>query len=353
MRLIPMAVRASPWLQQRKEPDEEQLLRLFWNRAELKKELARLRREREKLIDQLRQQEGVNLRAQQRLEQLENLLADPLQANNAAVYYQLRGVWSLGRRRLQRLARELADRQQDREEGHAQRLFERLRDGEIGSLDEKIADLAGRVRAMESDLRAAGGERQRLRGFWNYFRRRRADDQGEAIRAALEGVHAQVDRLVAERRERELESAPNFGGLSIEGRRNINLAVIALAQQLLVELAEHNVAGLAREASIRPLAEVVYGSLAECRALSRNIAAVQRRLENGETLNGQIRQRTEYLRRRAQYRRDADVVPVAGLLGSIPVLVPDEGEPVSADAHQIQVNVLADEYWDIYASLLT
>ena len=77
-----MATIASPLLQRRKEPDEEQLLKLFWNRAELKKELGKLRLEKEKLVDQLRQQESVNLRSEQRLEQLENLLADPLQAAN-------------------------------------------------------------------------------------------------------------------------------------------------------------------------------------------------------------------------------------------------------------------------------
>ena len=49
-----MAAIASPLLQRRKEPDEEQLLKLFWNRAELKKELGKLRLEKEKLLDQLR-----------------------------------------------------------------------------------------------------------------------------------------------------------------------------------------------------------------------------------------------------------------------------------------------------------
>ena len=126
-RPIQMATIASPLLQRRKEPDEEQLLKLFWNRAELKKELAKLRREKEKLIDQLRQQETINLRAQQRLEQLENLLADPLQAVNAVIYYQLRGVWQQCRKRLMRVARELADRQQDREEQHSRGRFEQKR----------------------------------------------------------------------------------------------------------------------------------------------------------------------------------------------------------------------------------
>ena len=59
--------------------DEERLLKLFWNRAELKKEFATLRREGEDLKAKLQKQEGVTMRAQQRLEQLEGMLSDPLQ----------------------------------------------------------------------------------------------------------------------------------------------------------------------------------------------------------------------------------------------------------------------------------
>ena len=59
------------------EPDEEQLLRLFWNRANLKKEFATLQRERERLTDRLRRQEGATLKIQQTLEQLEGMLANP------------------------------------------------------------------------------------------------------------------------------------------------------------------------------------------------------------------------------------------------------------------------------------
>jgi hypothetical protein len=50
--------------------EQEQLLRLFWNRAELKKELERFRHESFVLVEQVRQQEAKTLRVQQRLEQL-------------------------------------------------------------------------------------------------------------------------------------------------------------------------------------------------------------------------------------------------------------------------------------------
>ncbi len=347
-----MATIATPLLQRRKEPDEEQLLKLFWNRAELKKELAQLRRDKDKLIDQLRQQEGVNLRSQQRLEQLENLLADPLQAMNALVYYQLRGVWQQCRKRLTRVARELAERQQDREEQHAKARFEQARDAEMAVMDAKLADVDGRLRVVAEDLRAFEERGCQLRGFWNYFRRRVANERAEATRAALEGLQSQVERLQAARREKELEPGPAFAGLSIEGKRNINLAIVAMAQQLLVHFAEQNVAGLAREAAVRSLTDVTYGSVAECQVLGHAIETVARRLETMERLNALVRRRAEFLKLTAQYRRETDTVPVAGSFATVPVRITDGGEPQPADDRVIPVNVLADEYWDIYAVLL-
>jgi hypothetical protein len=347
-----MATMANALLQRRKEPDEEQLLKLFWNRAELKKELAQLRRDKDKLIDQLRQQEGINLRSQQKLEQLENLLADPLQAMNALVYYQLRGVWQQGRRRLARVARELEERQRDREEQHARARFDQMRDADLAALDTKLGELNERARVVANDLQAFEDHGRSLRGFWNFFRRRAAAECAEATRATIEGLQSQIERLHTARRSKEAEPVPSLAGLSLESKRNINLAIVAMAQQLLVHLAEHNVAGLAREAAVRSLTDVTYGDITECQVLGRTIESVVRRLEALERLNALVRRRAEFLKLTAQYRRETDTVPVAGSFATVPVLITEAGEPRPADDRVIPVNVLADEYWDIYAVLL-
>ena len=66
----------------------EQLLKLYWNRAGVKRELKALRRERFELLDKLKEQEGAIVRAQEQLEGLERLLTNPLAAANAMVYFQ-------------------------------------------------------------------------------------------------------------------------------------------------------------------------------------------------------------------------------------------------------------------------
>ena len=44
---------------QRKKPDNEQLLKLYWNRAGVKRELNNLRSERYELLDKLKEQEDA------------------------------------------------------------------------------------------------------------------------------------------------------------------------------------------------------------------------------------------------------------------------------------------------------
>jgi hypothetical protein len=348
-----MASISNALLARKKETqDDEQLLQLFRNRAELKKELATLRREKDKLGELIRQQEGLNQRTQQRLDHLESLLADPAQSTHALVYYQLRGVWQQGRRRLERFARELEQRQQEREFQYEQIRFEQSRDAAISAIDEKLAALAERRRIMEADLKACEDGARRLRGFWNYYRRRRVYDQVEAIRASIEGLQSQAERLERNRHEREGEPGPAFSGLSIDGKRNINLALIAMAQHLLVHFAENEVALLAREAAMRTLADVSYGDAGKCRVLTEAIESVMRKLEPAEQMGVRVRRRSEYLRQIASYRRDHDTVPAVGSVAGVALAISETGEPRPVGDQVIPVNVLADEYWDIYAVML-
>ncbi|MCK6372279.1 MAG: hypothetical protein L6Q83_13330 [Gammaproteobacteria bacterium] len=347
-----MASIATPLLQRRDDADEERLLKLFWNRAELKKELAQLRRDKERLRDQLRQQEGATLRVQQRLEQLENLLVDPLQASNALVYYQLRGVWQQCRRRLARLAHELKERQMDREDAAARERFETHRAAELSRIDANLRALQGQAKAMAADVDALRQQAQALRGFWNYLRRRTLLERAEAANAAVDGLSSQIERLHSQRRDIETEPVPALASISVASRRNINLALIAMAEQLLVQLAAHDVAGRAREAAGRALTDISYGSVAECQVLGRTIDNVVRGLDAPERLNRLVQRRSGYLNRNARYRCDDDAVPVASSLAAIPVEITQAGEARPADARVIPVNVLADDYWDIHAVLL-
>ncbi len=344
---------ATQILSRRQPTEDDRLLRLFWNRAELKKEFAKLARERDLLTSQLRQQEGVTLRAQQRLEDLESLLCDPAQAANVAVFYQLRAVWQQCRRRLLRLATELADRQRQREHGRECARLEEHRRAALAAIEERMQVVQDQRRVLDSDLEALQRRRQSLFGFWNFSRRRRLAMQEEAVRESLAALATQLDRYESSYRSKEAEPAPAPAGLSLEGKRAVNLTVIALAQELVLQLAPDDIAKRAREASLRQVSEVTYGSEVDCRELSQIVATVMKRLDAASDLKARVSLRAAYLGCSAQYRREGDTVPAAGGLSEIPLRLIGAETPRAADGRTLAVNVLADEYWDLCSVLLS
>ncbi len=347
-----MRALAQQLLARRKPVDDDRLLRLFWNRAELKREFAKLQRERERMVDQLRQQEGAVLRNQQRLEQLEGLLSDPERAANAAVFFQLRGIWTYARRRLVRLARDLTGRQQEREGQRDAARFEEHRQAALTAIEQRLLPLEERRAQVDEELTVIRADSVGRGGFWNYFARRRLAARLTALLAARQSVDEQVERYERARHDKLKEKPSQAEEIGTDGRRIVNLSVIALAQELLLAFSEHDVAAQAREASLRQVSEVTYGDLKTCRELSRRIDAVLRRVEALDELSARVRRRAEYLRLTVSYRRDVDTVPAVGTLAVIPLELAADGEPKPVGSRESEVNVLADEYWDIFGVLL-
>ena len=91
----------------RTSPEDERVMHLFRNRAELKKSYNQLHTELLQLRDRLKQQEGVTALAQESLQALQKRLAQPDSAYPAMVFYQLRDLWHLAHGLLEQQIREL------------------------------------------------------------------------------------------------------------------------------------------------------------------------------------------------------------------------------------------------------
>lgn len=336
----------------RKPAEDERLLQLFWNRAELKREFARLQRDRDGLSDQLRQQEGATLRWQQRLEQLEGLLADPERAANAAVFFQLRGVWQYCRRRLARLARELGTRQQEAELRRETARFEEHRKIALASIEQRLVPLIERRVSIEAELHDVRLQQAKYTRFWQFLARRRYGHAQAVLDSALAGVQSQIERYEKARHEKLRESATPATEIDMGSKRLVNLSVIALAQELVVQLETHHVAQMARDASLRQVNDVRYGDLQVCHQTGQQVARVLRQLDELDDLPVLVRSRAEYLRRQVEYLRDADTVPIAASCADIPLLLTAGENPVPANDRRLPVNVLGEEYWEIYSVLL-
>jgi len=331
--------------------DEERLLKLFWNRAELKKEFAKLRREGEDLKEKLQQQEGVTMRAQQRLEQLEGMLSDPLQAANASVFYQLRGVWASCKRKLARLSKDLTVHQTQLEQQGQMARFEATLRAAAHVIDRDIDKAKLREDALTENLRALHERHAHLRGFWNFFKRRALLAEADTLESALQAAQTQTARCEAAKAEKLAAKPPEFAGVSVAGRRKINLALTAIAQELFIHFSQRNVSVLAREASVRQVADANYGDIEACRDLNAHITSCVRSLPVGDDLVKKVRRRAQYLGEQASYRLETDTVPVAGSFADIQVEL--DASPGSIVRNSVPINVLADEYWDIYAVLQT
>lgn len=327
--------------------DDDRLLDLFWNRAELKKAFADLRAERDRLRLRVRDQEAQILRARQRVEELEGVLADPAQAANATVFYQLRALWGYGRRRLMRLSRDLATHERERLQEAGRQAFESSREVDLAALDRQLADARRRVQDAQQVWVALA---RRRRSLWAWVGSRPSREELEMAQDTVRVARGERDRIEQLRQSKLHEAAPDGGGLDVDGRRRINLAVIALAQELLLHFDEDGLARLSREAVSRQFGEVDYGNPSSCRRLSRGLASGLAAFEALRDLPARIRHRARYLEKLARYRLDTDSVPVASCLETIPPRLDSEGSPL--DNRLVATNVLAEEYWDLYAVLL-
>ncbi len=317
--------------------DDERVLHLFRNRAELKKAHSSLRDELHKLKERIKQQEGATARVQEMLQSLEGRLGSPESGYPALVFYQLRELWGQGRTLLTQFVAELAAQQEERERRaffaeRNRRLFARRQTAETALREAE-------ARAAEARASVAGLEQQllQLRRFWHYFRRRklRAQLQASNLQALLCTQDLEAARAACEQIENE--ALPEFAGLSIDARRAINLAAIAYGQVLCERLRHTSLVELTREAtSLREPPRDDYGDRAACEATMAQIASARVLLQARNGLQAEVKQRADRLRELGKYRGTADTVPTADSLNA------------AIDGS----NVLADDLWEIYRVLL-
>jgi hypothetical protein len=320
--------------------EQERLLKLFWNRAELKKELQSLDDQLHNLRNKLKQQENANTRLQQQLEQLEVLLGNPERGVDALVHFGLKALWRACREQLEKFAAELKRERQDAQRKQQLAEFQQDRAERLKVADERLRQAqevgdAERARLAELEARMA-----QLQRFWHYFKRRALAAELLAQRERCVGAERHLADMKESHRTIEKEPWPEFPGLTIEGRRLVNLAVIAYAQHLFARLAVSGLAMDARLANNRSVESARHGSLDACLARLREIAQALALVNAQDGLAAEIRKRGEKMVAGATWRNANETVPQHASL-------PPAGTGGVPDA-----NVLVDDYWDVYKVLL-
>ena len=320
--------------------DEERLMQLFQNRAGLKKAYADLKDEFHLLRDRLKQQEGATLRVQEQLDALGDLLADPATGFGALVFFQLRGLWKTCHQQLAKFATDLTRQQEARETARHAAECEATKNMRLADVEERLQAAAAEADAHRERLAAAQSELSRLTAFWHYFRRRRGQRALESLRQGVVVADSAVGELHAEKSAIVAEMSPEFPGISLAARRNINLAIISYAESLCEHVDEFGLAARAKEAVARRVHEMAFGSRTECEEYMQRVQKAQSAVANHRQITAAVKGKLERLRAIGEYRNVADTVPTADSLAA------------ASAASQSQWNVLAEDYWDLYNLLL-
>jgi hypothetical protein len=183
----------------------------------------------------------------------------------------------------------------------------------------------------------AGSLKRQIAGLQNG--RQMLEEKLEELRALTEKIQG--------------EPLPEPEGLSLESRRLINTAIIALAQHLVVHFSEHDLASLAKTSTERAVADMKFGDRRDCDRMVERIREKIEELKQQKTFADQVKRRTDLLLTEVKYRNDTDSVPG---IESLQMITRTPGAQVSelelarrtSDA-PLRINVVADDYWDLMA----
>ena len=336
-----------PLLGSRRDPaEQERLLKLYWNRAELKKELGGLDDQLYQLRDRLKQEEATTERVREEKESLEVLLGNAELAFGALVHFQLRALWKACTVLLEQFGSELKRQQEDRERKRQLVEFHQDRQARVQLAEERLGEASTALAADEERHLTLSNELARLTSFWHYFRRRRGTEQLARVVAARDRARQYLSDMTDAKRTIEKEPWPEFGGISVDGRRAINVAVLAYAQLLYARLAESGLAQQARLARQKSVHELNYGAQAECLQRMTEISAALPRVRSQKELAQEIRTRSELIKGSIRYPDPQDALPEAASLPSA-FIEREGGLPVR------EPNVMADDYWEVGTVLLS
>jgi len=331
--------------------EQERLLELYRNRAELKKEFSRLQDENYSLQQQLKQCDHSQIQTQQRLTQLEEFLGKPENGLPTLVFYQLRALWHQACRRLQELNSELSAQQQDRERRLQVMEFDQHRQRALAEIDKALLDAQSLADAVDARVQMMQRRLDELRWFWYYRRRHALQTEMQAVQREQQDAHRELADLQDQRASLVAAVCPEFPGLTVDGKRLVNTATLAYAQQLLERLGKVGLAPLCKAAAMRSVLEASYGATAECQFWLDRINTIAQQLQTAPRDITHLKQNTLRLRNNAFYRTDHDTVPVPESIGLVTVSKIETG----SEPHEViqeEVNALLDDYWNLYDVLL-
>lgn len=303
------------------EPEEKQdndkLVDLFRNRAELKKEFAALRDEKYQLQDRIKQHKGETARAQQQMDHLENLLSDREWVNTVVAYYQLRRLASECSGKLERFAERLKQQREQRAHGQLHAEWNEQRAEQAAAIENEIGEQRGQAQLLEDRLQSVRHKLAAMNSFMKLFRKKGLETEIGQIVGRTELIRGRENELLRNLQEVQDLDPPDPEGLDIASKRTINFMILSFVQQLYLHFEADGLAVMAKESSEKSVGAVNYGNKRDCDEIIERIDERLKSLKSVAELADVLQKRAKMIADNASFRNDDDVVPAAETVATI------------------------------------
>ncbi|MGH8127378.1 MAG: hypothetical protein ACRETC_03280, partial [Gammaproteobacteria bacterium] len=250
----------------------------------------------------------------QRILRLETMLADPERGQNAILYFRLRAIWDMCHTDLMALSQQF-------QEKYAGIIEESTGETSATTTDAAYEAFAARQRVVQARLRALQDEQKRIN--YDLHVREKPFKVGEklALSNEFESIEKQLSEATRELKDLE-NNAPKapvvsqppvaaiqHRGPTLQTRRAINIALIALAQYFYLFYREDQIAAMALRASRKPVEDTNFGLASECLEIGDKVRELATLSRNERNRHEAVRQRVEYLKNRLRYASATDAIP--------------------------------------------
>ncbi len=297
--------------------DNDKLVDLFRNRAELKKEFAALRNEKYQLQDRIKQHEGATARVQQKMDHLESLLLDREWVHNVVAFYQLRRLAAHCNVKLSKFAEQL--KQQREQRAHSQVLSEwnEQRDQQCAVVESEIGEQRLQTQLLEDQFQAKRQELLAMNSFAKMFRKSALEAEIADIAASLELEQAKENELLLALDDKHKLEPPDHEGLDRATKRSINFMILSFIQHLYLYFEEDGLAAMAKEASEKSVGAVNYGTKYECDEIINRIEKRWDAMESVTEFADVLQRRAKMISKHAVFRNEDDVIPASGTVATV------------------------------------
>jgi hypothetical protein len=254
-------------------------------------------------------------------------------------------MWRVGALRVEQFARELRTQREGRERMQLHNAILAKRNRRLEAISDKLEELTQkRKKAIEECLRFEK-RFDRMNVFMRLFAGPALKSRIQATKSNREALEVRISEFNDVIAKIRGEPLPEPDDLSLESRRQINMAVLALAQHLVIHFSGHDLARLAKKASQRTVGDLKFGERRACDQLVERIRERVEELNAEKSLASRVKKRVELLSGQVHFRQEADSVPVREDLAEI-------GFKDDAKRSPLRINVLADSYWDLEEVLI-